>query len=130
MDLAATEDMQNKLQVARLNFANGLQKKWQEIEANWQSLAQAGWEASTFETLHRQVHTLAGSSGTFGFSEVGEIARETETVLESLQTNRQRPNSQQEKEIQQDLVRLRAAVLAASATVPEPAVAPDSGLPL
>ena len=41
------------------------------------------WSARQLPELHRALHTLAGSAGTFGLRELGESAREAETYLDA-----------------------------------------------
>lgn len=41
------------------------------------------WGARQLPELHRALHTLAGSAGTFGLRELGESAREAETYLDA-----------------------------------------------
>jgi HPt (histidine-containing phosphotransfer) domain-containing protein len=36
------------------------------------------------QTLHREVHTLAGSAGTFGYSQLGDGAKALELAIEAL----------------------------------------------
>ena len=41
------------------------------------------WSARELPELHRAVHTLAGSAGSFGLREVSEAAREAEAYLDA-----------------------------------------------
>jgi diguanylate cyclase (GGDEF)-like protein len=45
-------------------------------------------------TLHRNVHSLVGTSGTFGFSEISKSARELEDLLKTLLTDIKKPDAE------------------------------------
>ena len=66
---------------AQNRFAAGLPERLRQIERGWVGLPDGGWEAERFRLLHRQVHNLAGSAGTFGLDAVGEAAMDIERLL-------------------------------------------------
>ncbi|MBF0187525.1 MAG: diguanylate cyclase [Magnetococcales bacterium] len=68
----------------RRSYADTLPEKWQEIEQVWQTLKSEGWHGERFKTLHRLVHTIAGSAGTFGLPDLGKSARRAEIRLNAL----------------------------------------------
>ncbi|MBF0446253.1 MAG: Hpt domain-containing protein, partial [Magnetococcales bacterium] len=60
-----------KLLDIRKNWLKNLPEKIQKINASWNRLKNEVWDDSLFNKFHRQVHTIAGSGGTFGFPEIG-----------------------------------------------------------
>jgi HPt (histidine-containing phosphotransfer) domain-containing protein len=53
-----------------------------ELPAKLEKL-DALWSTRQLPELHRALHTLAGSAGTFGLRELGESAREAEAYLDA-----------------------------------------------
>ena len=53
-----------------------------ELPAKLEKIA-ALWSARRVPELHRALHTLAGSAGTFGLPELSVAAREAENYLEA-----------------------------------------------
>ncbi len=66
-------------------YTQELPEKIEAIQSEWKSVLQPGAdiENGMFE-FRRLVHSIAGSAGSFGFSGVGEIARQLETMLYAL----------------------------------------------
>ncbi len=63
-------------------FVKGLPERMQEIsDAVDACVAQPG-EATVVAILHRYLHSVAGTAGTFGFQELGARARALEIDLE------------------------------------------------
>ena len=78
-----------KLQALRERFARELPSRFDDIEKVWQeekSTAQSG-------TFYRLVHSLAGAAGTFGFSQLGDRARDLELLLQQLSDVQDVPES-------------------------------------
>jgi HPt (histidine-containing phosphotransfer) domain-containing protein len=68
----------------RADFARQLPERVQEAQAHLQAaLANPGDEIPLCE-LHRVVHKLAGSCGTFGLREIGDTARGIEGQLDAI----------------------------------------------
>jgi HPt (histidine-containing phosphotransfer) domain-containing protein len=67
-------------QLAQLNaaFAAALPKRLSDIEAAMQAFMRGPDDRSRLELLHKLLHSLAGSAGTFGFDELGKRARRFE----------------------------------------------------
>lgn len=84
MDEAKRKRLQERLAVGCKRYANGLPAKWQEINQVWQSLLMQPSDQELLTTFHRLVHSLAGSGASFGFAEMGDIAREAEALLKSV----------------------------------------------
>lgn len=68
------QDIQARLADIRRSYIASLSPRRQNIIELWDSL-QAQWDAAAFETLHRLVHSLAGSAETFGFADITQAAR-------------------------------------------------------
>jgi HPt (histidine-containing phosphotransfer) domain-containing protein len=65
----------NPLDELRAEYRRELPAKLEKLNALW--------SARQLPELHRALHTLAGSAGTFGLRELGESAREAETYLDA-----------------------------------------------
>ena len=79
--------------------------KLEAIEAHWQLLS-SKWEPETAETLHHLVHSLAGSGGSFGFGQLGTLAREIEIELKGLLKGQQAPDQQQQQGLKEKVTHL------------------------
>lgn len=71
----------------KVEYASQLPQKLEAIANDWKSL-QAQWNPETITLLHRNVHSLIGTSGTFGFTDLSKSARELETTLKPLIENK------------------------------------------
>ncbi|RYY74081.1 MAG: diguanylate cyclase [Gammaproteobacteria bacterium] len=60
-----------------------LPQKIGAIASEWQSLL-TNWQAEQLVRLHRNVHSLIGTSGTFGFSDISKTARKLEELFKPL----------------------------------------------
>ena len=65
-------------------YADQLPQKIQEIRDLLQGLSDLGWEQTQGETLHRMLHSMAGTAGTMGLQQVSQIAREIEQILKEI----------------------------------------------
>ena len=81
-DSSTIEAQLNQLQQG---YLHRLPKKLDEIVACWQQLS-SHWYPETLNTLHRLVHTLAGSSATFGLMSLSETALKLEQSLQLYST--------------------------------------------
>ncbi len=76
-------ELQNKLKALQQNFKAQLAKKTTDIEHLWLAIKQET-NRSKLQDLHRMVHSLAGSGGTYGAMAVSTQARMLEQMLLSL----------------------------------------------
>jgi len=60
-----------------------LPQKISAIASEWQSLI-VKWQPENIVKLHRNVHSLIGTSGTFGFGDISKTARKLEELLKTL----------------------------------------------
>ncbi|MGM9452305.1 diguanylate cyclase [Legionella bozemanae] len=77
------EKIHNRLQELFLNYSRNLPNKIKQINQTWQELITC-FNSENFIIFHRQVHSLCGSAGTYGYSEVSKAARELEIYLKKL----------------------------------------------
>ncbi|MBF0590297.1 MAG: diguanylate cyclase [Magnetococcales bacterium] len=84
MDEVNRQKVQEKLEAARHSYAAKLPAKLDEIDAQWHALADDAWDEERFGLLHRMVHTICGSAGTFGLPEVSQTARTAEIRLKAV----------------------------------------------
>ena len=74
------EAVQAQLAKLRKKYGLSLPDKIAGIEAAVAALGPT-WEEPASSTAYRQVHSLAGSSGTYGFPDISGIARAAEAIL-------------------------------------------------
>jgi HPt (histidine-containing phosphotransfer) domain-containing protein len=77
------EEFLRFLESQRLEYRQMLPAKLAELQSAWGSLAAAGSGEDTWVVLERMAHNLAGSAGTFGFSEIGEAAKLLERAIQA-----------------------------------------------
>jgi len=82
-------DIQAALAALKVSFAQKIPEKIHEIRQSWDTLKIATDDAATFTLLHRQSHILAGTAGTYGFDEVGRLAKDIEIMLQDELTEHQ-----------------------------------------
>lgn len=71
------------LEKLKTEYKAQLPSKLEAITSAWQILCKQ-WQADTMVVLHRNVHSLIGTSGTFGFTDISKSARTLETALKPL----------------------------------------------
>ncbi len=71
------------LEKLKKDYADQLPGKLSNIEADWRLLCDE-WLPERILVLHRNVHSLIGTSGTFGFTTLSTSARELEMLLKPL----------------------------------------------
>jgi diguanylate cyclase (GGDEF)-like protein len=71
---------EQKLAKLKADYAAQLPNKLTEVANGWNELNKT-WSEETLIVLHRNVHSLIGTSGTFGFTELSQAARDLETTL-------------------------------------------------
>ncbi|MGZ3159667.1 MAG: Hpt domain-containing protein, partial [Burkholderiaceae bacterium] len=78
------QEIEDKLHLLLNLFSTKLPQKITEIEHAWQSCVETPSSLECWSKLHRLLHTLAGSSGSFGFAELGLQARTMEKEINAL----------------------------------------------
>lgn len=74
-------DFDKRLEELYANFRRQLPERLKTILEAWQAYA-ASRQAAELEDLRFHIHKLAGAASTYGFTEIGENAREVETRLD------------------------------------------------
>jgi len=78
------EGFEEELQALKESYAAQLPEKIALIDELWGVLVEQGWDVESFNTLHRTVHSMAGSAPVFGFTIMGKRARELEIELKAI----------------------------------------------
>jgi HPt (histidine-containing phosphotransfer) domain-containing protein len=109
--------LQAQLAKLRKKYGLALPEKISGIAAAVAPLFSGAWEESLCSTAYRQVHSLAGSSGTYGFPEISEVARAAEALLkQSLDARRPLPPAQQ-SQVDDLMAKLREMAAGAASQV-------------
>ena len=72
------------LEQLRSDYRRSLPRQLTRISALWQQALHGENPAEALATLERCAHSLAGSGGTFGCSDMGDAARELELAVTPL----------------------------------------------
>jgi HPt (histidine-containing phosphotransfer) domain-containing protein len=73
------------------------------------------WDPALGETAHRLVHSLIGSSGTYGFAEISRVARSAEEILRASMESRTLPSPEEALRLREIVAHLEfVAVIAAA----------------
>lgn len=75
--------MDEKLTKIKQDFKKKLPEKLVDIESRWQLLSQS-FDSERLADFHLKVHSLCGSSGTFGYMELSQASRNLESYLKKL----------------------------------------------
>ena len=76
-------DILIRLKALREAYAKQLPDKLTDVARQWAGMQGQPWDFERAKTLHRSMHTLAGSAPTFGFDDVGRWARHAEHLLKA-----------------------------------------------
>lgn len=79
-------DIQKKFRALHAAYAKNLPNKIAAIKKQWKKLQQQ-WDKQAFVDFHREVHSLCGSSGTYGYIALSKAARNLEMYLKPLLNN-------------------------------------------
>jgi diguanylate cyclase (GGDEF)-like protein len=94
-----------QLQLAsmRREYRHNLPQRLGEIQTVWRSLSRGAVDWEVFATLHRMVHSLAGSAATFGIAAMTDAARQLELTLDELIGHRLSPDPPMRNQIEEGL---------------------------
>lgn len=120
---SATTSFQNKWQSLQQHYRRQLPDKLTTLEACWHQTQTLTTGGAEWESLHRQLHTLAGSGATFGYAELGLAARALELQIQAIPTGT-RLTEQDRHSIHTGLMALRT--LANRSPSPLPSATPAS----
>lgn len=77
------QELNDALQALAQLYIAKLPAKLEEMRLASQRFESDPTNRENYTSLHRQLHTMAGSAGTFGFPEIGDIARQLEISLKA-----------------------------------------------
>ena len=112
--MANVSALQEQLDLLRASYAARLGDRLSHIEGIWADLLQNAWNADAFKELHRAIHSLAGSGGTFGFPSLGDAARTVEVFIKSILQDARIPSAPQRAQITLLLAELKRAAVQAT----------------
>lgn len=110
--LDAVQDTQEQLNALRRAYTLQLPQRSAEIEATWEQFLQTQGDSKSLEYLHNLTHRLAGSSATFGFLWLGEIAQTLELFFKAILDSKNNPTAEQQAQIRVLLTALKQACAA------------------
>jgi chemotaxis protein histidine kinase CheA len=105
------QDIKQKLQLLRQQYADKLPERVIDIEQKWLALNQSNPETAEYQNLIREFHSLAGSGASYGFANVTTLSREIENILLDSITNK---NQHSEEILTQINIKLSALKQAAA----------------
>lgn len=73
-----------KLQLMQAKFINGLDDRLDQIADAWVTLLEDRKNVAALERLHRDLHSLCGTSGTYALTELSQKSRELEVFFKGL----------------------------------------------
>jgi len=76
-------EIQRQLEALSRNYAHRLPAQLAEIQSEWRCSQHDCENPHALATMHRIVHTVAGSGATFGFPRVSDTARKLNLLLEN-----------------------------------------------
>ena len=107
-----------QLAVLQALFRKQLPDRFVAIEQVWKDFSQKPTEAGVKE-LHRSVHSLAGSGGTFGANDISQAARDAEVLLKSVRVEGGKFDTALQQQISAKLAYLKQVIDAWLATATE-----------
>jgi chemotaxis protein histidine kinase CheA len=81
---APSASFEDKFAALRRDWRAQLPAKLAAMSASMDACLASPQDATALEDLHRQLHTLAGSAGTFGMDELGRQSRAVEHELDAV----------------------------------------------
>ncbi|AUH70942.1 diguanylate cyclase [Legionella sainthelensi] len=80
------EKIQKKLHSLFMHYRKQLPERIYSLELQWQAQLKQ-WDLAGFQEFHRNMHSLCGSAGTYGYLELGKTARQMEILLKNILAN-------------------------------------------
>lgn len=78
------EEIQQQLSRLREEFRDSLKSRIDQVVSKLDTLQSVSDTGSGFESVFRQIHTLAGSAGTFGFHRLSVQSRQLELIVKPI----------------------------------------------
>lgn len=77
------EKIRKKLHNLFIRYSKQLPERIYSLELQWQAQLKQ-WDLAGFQEFHRNIHSLCGSAGTYGYLELGKTARQMEILLKNI----------------------------------------------
>ncbi|KTD56882.1 regulatory protein (GGDEF domain) [Legionella sainthelensi] len=90
------EKIQKKLHSLFMHYRKQLPERIYSLELQWQAQLKQ-WDLAGFQEFHRNIHSLCGSAGTYGYLELGKTARQMEILLKNVLANGKLAEEDKEK---------------------------------
>lgn len=100
---------QSKLEALQQTYTLELPAKLAGIEQSWKAVQHNHQDLNASQTLNQQIHNLAGSAGTFGFSRLSIWAKKIEISLKKFSLHNQ-PGNEEYHAINEHLKELKTLV--------------------
>ncbi|MEA3406018.1 MAG: diguanylate cyclase [Pseudomonadota bacterium] len=114
MEQNQQQAFQEKLRQMQASFIEGLPQRLSDIKDAWQQV-EVGDDQESLQLLHRLVHTITGSAGTFSLLSLSIQARSLEVVIKSLLDASQAINEEEKSQIRCMLQTIESEINAATA---------------
>lgn len=103
-------NIQQKLASLRKKFASTLGQRIDQIKVDLNSLDSHPDPVDSMQNIFRQIHTLSGSAGTFGFTRVSEQSRQLELILKEYINNDTLPDAKTTNFLDTDLQKIHGLI--------------------
>lgn len=107
------EKLQQKLTKLKAVFVDQLPEKIELLQQHWNNAIQQKWSSDATHTFHLIVHSLIGTSGTFGFTEIADKARKLEMLIKTISTRQLTPSNEDLEIIEHSFSSLCSEMLSA-----------------
>ena len=105
----------NQLAKLKQKYAAGLPEKVGKVGEQVDAFLAAPWQEERCFTTYRLIHSLAGSAGTYGYAELGTVARTGELLVKGSLEGRAPLGDAQRKELAGIVATLKQLAAAAAA---------------
>jgi chemotaxis protein histidine kinase CheA len=78
--------LEMRIHELRLRFITSLPQRIAAIRRAWMRIPGNGSDAAAMNELQRQLHTLAGTAGTYGLADIAAVACEAELICDAAAT--------------------------------------------
>lgn len=103
-------DSQTRLNELTRSYVSGMPNRITGIEITWHNLVHQHWCKEKAQELHRTLHSLTGSSGTYGFQEVSNLSNSIEHRIQECIELQCPPDISQIAQISADLGALKILI--------------------
>jgi chemotaxis protein histidine kinase CheA len=109
------DPVQNQLAKLKKKYAADLPQKVARVEEQVAAFLSAAWSEEVCFATYRQIHSLAGSAGTYGFGDLGMAARAGEHLIRRSLENKTSLGDPERVELAIVLTRMKELAAAAVA---------------